>query len=237
MKPVKISIIIPSLNESAQINDTLQSLQAMRQRGHEIILADGGSRDNTVAIAQHMVDHCVETGAGRAHQMNQGAAIASGDVLCFIHADTLCPENFDQLLSDTLCQSRKIWGRFDIRLSGSFWFFRVIEWLMNKRSCLTGIATGDQGIFICRNIFKKISGYADIPLMEDIEISKRLRRISRPECISHGRLITSSRRWENNGIARTILLMWSLRLRYFLGSSATRLAQEYYPQASRDPHT
>ncbi len=237
MKPGKLSIIIPSLNEAEQIIDTLTPLQALRQRGHEIILADGGSFDNTLELASPLVDYCLQGKAGRGQQMNHGASVATGDVLCFIHADTRCPDNLDQLLSETLCKSKKIWGRFDIRLSSPYWVYRIIEWFMNKRSCLTGVATGDQGIFICRNIFTKISGFAEFPLMEDIEISKRLRKISRPVCIHRIPLITSSRRWEKNGILRTMLQMWSLRLRYFLGSSVTALAREYYPQISHAQQT
>ncbi len=227
MKPAKISIIIPCLNEAKHIAATLTPLQSLRQRGHEVILVDGGSDDDTPSLARPMVDLLCHAETGRARQMNHGAALATGDALCFLHADTLCPENIDQLITHSLQHSRKkMWGRFDVRLSSPAWPFRIIEWFMNKRSCLTAVATGDQGIFICRNIFTRLGGFADIPLMEDIEISKRLRRISRPVCISQ-HLVTSSRRWEQQGILRTMILMWSLRLRYFLGSSAGALARSY----------
>ncbi len=227
MKSARISFIIPCLNEAGHIVSTLTPLQRLRKSGHEIILVDGGSHDKTTELASTLVDTLITSHTGRAKQMNAGAAEASGDILCFVHADTLCPDNIDQLLSRDLCQSRNVWGRFDIRLSSNRKVFRIIEWFINKRSCLTGIATGDQGIFICRNIFKRINGYADIPLMEDIEISKRLRRISAPLCIRHHKLVTSSRRWESRGILRTVLLMWSLRLRYFFGESEHALAQAY----------
>jgi len=227
MKLLKLSIIIPCLNEEKNIRSTLVALQEARKRGHEIILCDGGSTDNTVSLSQGLVDISIQSDSGRAKQMNTGASYASGDVLCFLHADTIAPTEIDQLITTAFIDSKKIWGRFNVRLSNSLWIYRIIESLMNARSCLSAIATGDQGIFICRNIFSKISGYADLPLMEDIEISKRLRKISRPHCISKARLITSSRRWEQYGILKTVFLMWKLRLKYFLGTSPSSLAQYY----------
>lgn len=227
MKLLKLSIIIPCLNEADNILATLEPLQQARKRGHEVILCDGGSTDNTVSLSENLVDTSTHSNPGRYLQMNTGASYASGDVLCFLHADTIAPENIDQLITHALNHSHKIWGRFNVRLSGSFWFFRVIEFLMNTRSCLTGIATGDQGIFISRNIFNKISGFSDLPLMEDIEISKRLRKITFPHCISKKQLITSSRRWEQHGILNTVFLMWKLRLQYFLGTPASSLAKSY----------
>lgn len=227
MKPARVSIIIPCLNESEQVVKTLNALQPLRARGHEVILVDGGSEDDTPSIAKPLVDQVCHSEPGRARQMNLGARAASGDAFCFLHADTLAPDNIDNLIIESLGQSRKkMWGRFDVRLSSTAWPFRIIEWFMNKRSCLTAVATGDQGIFICRNIFNRLGGFADIPLMEDIELSKRLRKVSRPVCIPQ-RLVTSSRRWEQQGILRTVLLMWSLRLRYFLGSSTASLARAY----------
>lgn len=224
---------MPCLNEAENICESLGTLQPLRKRGHEIILVDGNSTDNTVAVTKQLVDQQLSCSPGRARQMNYGAQSATGDVLCFIHADTLCPENIDQLLTNALQRSKKMWGRFDIRLSSNRWPFRIIEWFINMRSYLSGIATGDQGIFICRNIFRKLSGFSDIPLMEDIDISKRLRKISRPLCVSHYPLITSSRRWEKHGIFKTILLMWSLRLSYFLGAPAQSLSRSYSNHASK----
>ena len=227
MKLLKLSIIIPCLNEADNIIATLEPLQKARQRGHEVILCDGGSTDETVSLSKNLIDLSVPSSPGRALQMNTGARYANGDVLCFLHADTIAPDGIDLLITNTLNHSNKIWGRFNVRLSSSFWLFRIIEFFMNIRSCISGVATGDQGIFICRNIFTKLSGFSDLPLMEDIEISKRLRKISRPHCISRQRLITSSRRWEKNGILKTIFLMWKIRLRYFLGTAPSSLAKFY----------
>lgn len=227
MKLLKLSIIIPCLNEADTIRKTLRPLQMMRKRGHEIILCDGGSTDNTTELANNLIDQCIQCKPSRSLQMNTGASYATGDVLCFLHADTIAPENIDQLITETLNFSTKIWGRFNITLSNPHWKYKIISMFMNLRSCMSGVATGDQGIFICRNIFHKLSGFADIPLMEDIEISKRLRQISRPLCIRKAPLETSSRRWEAHGIYKTILLMWQLRLRYFLGTPATALAKLY----------
>ena len=224
---LKLSIIIPSLNEAEHITQTLLKLQELRNQGHEVILCDGGSRDKTLQLAKNLVDHILSTQAGRAKQMNAGSKLATGDILCFLHADTLIPADFANLITGTLSDSDRIWGRFDIRLSNTSLTYKVIAWFINKRSCISGVATGDQGIFIISNKFLKLNGYADIPIMEDIELSKRLLKISRPICITKSFLITSSRRWEKNGIIKTVLLMWRLRLGYFLGASPTKLAKAY----------
>jgi len=223
----RISIIIPCLNEEENIHSTLLPLQKLRQRGHEIILADGGSTDNTANIAAGLCDKFIISAKGRALQMNSAAAVSSGDILCFLHADTLAPEDLDTLITDALCNNKKIWGRFNIKLSGKQWQFRIIETLINVRSCISGIASGDQGIFVFRTVFNKINGFKNMPLMEDIELSKRLKEKSRPACISKNHLITSSRRWEKHGITRTVLLMWKLRLKYFLGTPAKQLEKLY----------
>jgi len=226
-KALKLSIIIPCLNEAEHITNTLSKLQELRNGGHEIILCDGGSSDNTPQLATNLVDHILNTQPGRAKQMNAGARLASGDVLCFLHADTIIPADFANLITGALSESGRIWGRFDIRLSNTSLTYKVIAWFINKRSCVSGVATGDQGIFVIKNSFLKLNGFADIPLMEDIELSKRLLKISRPVCISKSFLITSSRRWEKSGIIKTVLLMWRLRLSYFLGVSPTKLAKAY----------
>jgi rSAM/selenodomain-associated transferase 2 len=174
-----------------------------------------------------LCDIFLQADKGRALQMNAGAAQASGDVLCFLHADTLSPHNLDAHIFQALQQSRRVWGRFNIRLSGQHPAFRLIERLINLRSCLSGVASGDQGIFIYRSVFNRLGGYKAIALMEDIELSKRLRKISKPACIKQVCLLTSSRRWEKHGILRTVLLMWKLRLKYFLGSNPQQLASEY----------
>ncbi|MBG7601652.1 MAG: TIGR04283 family arsenosugar biosynthesis glycosyltransferase [Gammaproteobacteria bacterium] len=222
-----ISIIIPVLNEATCIESTLNRMQPMRKRGHQIILVDGGSQDNTVALAEPLVDSLLYSTAGRAVQMNTGAAAASGDIIWFVHADTLMIPDTDVLLKNALYDSAKKWGRFDIRLSGDVKALRIIERMMNWRSRLSGIATGDQGIFIHHETFERIGGFANIPLMEDIEISKRLKRAAgRPLCLPR-KLTTSSRRWEKNGMLPTIILMWRLRLAYWMGANPVDLAGQY----------
>ncbi len=225
--PCKLSIIIPCLNEEANIEATLKPLQTLRERGHEIILGDASSTDNTVTLATSLCDKIISCEKGRAAQMNAGANEATGDILCFIHADTLCPENLDRIIIHELKTTHYLWGHFNIKLSSSKPVFRLIESLINIRSCITGIASGDQGIFIYRHIFKRLSGYSPIPLMEDIEISRRLKKISKPVCIKNRPLITSSRRWEKHGVLRTVLLMWTLRLKYSLGTPAEKLVTQY----------
>lgn len=221
-----VSVIVPALNEAATIAATLAPLQAARTAGHEIIVVDGGSTDATVDRARALADSVIASPPGRARQMNAGAGIATGDVLWFLHADTLAPADAIDGIGDALAESHRCWGRFDVRLSGNHWPFRLIERAMNLRSCLTRIATGDQGIFVTREAFAAVGGYADIPLMEDIALSKRLRKHTPPACLK-SRLVTSSRRWERNGILRTVLLMWRLRLAYFLGAAPDALAERY----------
>jgi rSAM/selenodomain-associated transferase 2 len=222
-----ISTIIPTLNEAATISDTLAALQPMRKRGHQVILVDGGSQDSTFSIAKPLVDLALCSSAGRATQMNAGAGVAHGDLLWFLHADTHIPVDTELLLEPLLRDCTKEWGRFDIRLSGNELSLRIIERMMNWRSRLSGIATGDQGIFIYRDTFERIGGFSDMPLMEDVDISRRLKRASgMPLCLSH-KLTTSSRRWEKHGVLPTIVLMWRLRLAYWLGASPTDLARQY----------
>ncbi len=222
---MKLSIIIPALNEAEGITASLRALQPLRARGHEVILADGGSVDDTVNAARGLVDRVLVSTPGRAAQMNLGANAATGNVLLFLHADTRLPEVADVLI-ETALKGGEGWGRFDVRLTGSSLAFRVIEFCMNLRSRVTGVATGDQAIFVSTSLFNSMGGFADLPLMEDIEFSKRMRRISAPCCL-HDRAITSSRRWESGGIVRTVLKMWKLRLRYALGADAERLVRDY----------
>ncbi len=225
---IKISIIIPSLNEAQCIAQTLAPLQPLRSEGHEVILCDGGSQDNTTDLARPQVDLILSSPKGRAVQMNLGAEAASGEVLWFLHADTRIPADAHTNLIANLASSSRVWGRFRVGLSGSSRIFRIIEGMMNLRSCISGIATGDQGIFVLSQVFKRIGGFDQIPLMEDIALSKRLKRLSRPLCMPD-RLTTSSRRWEENGIFTTIILMWRLRLAYYLGTSPQALANRYNP--------
>ena len=222
---MKLSFIIPTLNEESYIRSCLEPLQQYREKGHEIILADGGSTDETLEIAEPLVDRITLSGKGRARQLNAGAAAATGDIFFFVHADTLLTSEINHLLSEKI-HSTRAWGRFDVRLSGSHPLLRVIELLMNLRSRITGIATGDQVIFVTRTMFRECGGFPDVPIMEDIEMSTRLLRICRPECL-HEKVVTSSRRWEHNGIVRTIVKMWYLRLIYHLGADPEVLARKY----------
>jgi rSAM/selenodomain-associated transferase 2 len=222
---VKLSIIIPVLNEEMNLSRMSRHLQSVCQQEHEIIIVDGGSVDNTLSIAHELTDSVIVSQPGRALQMNSGASIASGDVLLFLHADTFLPDNTAQIIGD-LAHRKNYWGRFDVRLSSNRFVFRLIEALMNLRSCLTSIATGDQAIFIERELFHGVGGFPEIALMEDIEISRRLKKISKPVCIRQ-KVITSSRRWESGGIVATVLLMWKLRLYYFFGASPEKLKQLY----------
>jgi len=221
-----ISIIIPVLNEEPVLVESLPRLQAWRQRGCEIIVVDGGSRDHSAEVARAFADRVVLAPQGRAKQMNTGARVAKGEILWFLHADSRPPAGADGLIRQALAEPGVLWGRFDVRLSGDHPLLRLVETLMNSRSRLTAIATGDQGIFVRRVSFEQAGGYPDIPLMEDIALSRVLKRASRPACLRQ-RLTTSSRRWERNGVLRTIVLMWSLRLAYFLGASPARLARIY----------
>jgi len=222
-----ISIIIPVLNEEPVLVESLLRLQALRQRGCEIIVVDGGSRDHSAEVARVFAGGIVQAPQGRAKQMNMGARAAKGEILWFLHADSQPPAGADGLIRQALAEPGILWGRFDVRLSGNHPLLRLVEMLMNIRSRLTAIATGDQGIFVRRVSFEQVGGYPDIPLMEDIALSRVLKRASRPACLRQ-RIMASSRRWERNGVLRTILLMWSLRLAYFLGASPARLARLYY---------
>ncbi len=222
-----LSIIIPTLNEADTIQSTLMPLQNMRQRKHEVLLVDGGSSDDTVKLAAPLVDKIIQSPKGRAVQMNAGSQRASGDVLWFLHSDTFAPGCADNLIEQFINKTNKRWGRFNIRLTGRRLIFRLIERMINLRSWFTGIATGDQGIFIEKSLFNTLGGFKEIPLMEDIDLSKRLRKVAgRPLCIKN-KLTTSSRRWEKHGIIQTILLMWRLRLAYSLGTPAEQLAKHY----------
>jgi len=222
---MKVSIIIPVLNEAEHIADTLISLASYRSQGHEVIVIDGGSNDGTVSISQQYADRVLRSDAGRAMQMNSGIDEASGDALLFLHADTRLPADAVAKLIHAV-EDGYFWGRFNVRLSGKHFMFRIIERMMNLRSCITGVATGDQAIFVSHESIEIVGAYPRLPLMEDIVFSKRLRELGRPACIRQ-QVVTSSRRWEDKGILRTMLLMWRLRLLFFLGVSADRLARQY----------
>lgn len=228
---MRCAIIIPVLNEAEGIVTCLSHLQSLREVGHEIILVDGGSVDGTPELARSSVDQLVKTSAGRARQMNAGAHVAKEDVLVFLHADTFLPSTAMQDITHALGITNKLWGHFSVRLSGRQPVFRLIEWMMNRRSCITGIVTGDQAMFIRREVFALAGGFDEIPLMEDIAMSKKLKTYSRPACL-RTRVCSSSRRWERHGIIRTVFLMWSLRLRYWLGTSPDVLVRRYYKNPS-----
>ena len=220
-----LSVIIPVLNEQATIVDTLLCLQALRERGNEVIVVDGGSRDATRSLATAYADTVITAPKGRGTQLNQGAAQAQGHALLFLHADTRAPRDVDCRILQALAGGCG-WGRFDVSLSGRHPLLRVVERLMNLRSRWTGIATGDQGIFVSSELFHRLGGFPEQPLMEDIAFSRELKKVTRPHCL-RTRLITSSRRWEQQGIVATILRMWTLRLAYYLGVPAGTLARRY----------
>lgn len=221
---MKLSIVMPVRNEAAGIVQALLPLQELRG-ALELIVVDGQSQDATRLLAQPLADQLLESSPGRARQMNTGAAAAQGDWLLFLHADTRLPDGFISLLQEAQ-DSGADWGRFDVQLEPSSALLRLVARMINLRSRLTGVCTGDQALFLRRRLFEQLGGYAEIPLMEDVELSKRLRRVNRSYCIATP-LSTSSRRWQQHGTLRTILLMWRLRLLYWLGVAPERLAESY----------
>ena len=222
-----LSIIIPALNEAENLPDTLACLQPMRARGQEVIVVDGGSRDTSIETARHVADQVIGSARGRARQMNRGAQFARGEILWFLHADTRVPEHADGAILSAVASTGRCWGRFDVQVADASLLLAWVTRLMNLRSRLTGIATGDQGMFMTRAAFEQMGGFEEIPLMEDIAASRCLRRQSPPAAL-HDTLLTSARRWRRHGVIRTIVTMWALRLAYFLGVPAQRLAR-YYP--------
>jgi rSAM/selenodomain-associated transferase 2 len=224
---MRLSVVMPALNEADGIEEALASLAPLRARGVEVVVADGGSSDATVALACPLADLVIAAPRGRGAQMNAGAAASGGDVLLFLHADTRLPRDADALIRDGLLRSGCTWGRFDVRIPGAHPLLPIIAAMMNLRSRMTGIATGDQAIFISRAAFG--AGFPEFALMEDIAMTKRLKRTGRPLCISSP-AVTSGRRWEKHGVMKTIVLMWCLRLAYFLGANPARLARSYAPR-------
>ena len=224
--PPAISVVLPVLDEAESIGRSLRPLQSLRGRGIEVIVVDGGSRDGTWRVARPLCDRILEASRGRARQMNAGAGVARGRVLLFLHADTRLPTGWNRMVRDALASRSRDWGRFDVRLDGSHPMLRIVERAMNLRSRLSGIATGDQAIFVTREAFRAVGGFPNIALMEDIALSRVLRARTRPACL-RTRVVTSSRRWERNGIARTIVLMWRLRLAFALGADPEKLARRY----------
>lgn len=226
MAPVRLSVVMPVLNEAAGLGAALQALAALRAGGAELIVADGGSSDHSAALAQAGGAQVVNAPRGRALQMNAGAAQARGEVLLFLHADTQLPAGADELISQALASGLRVWGRFDASITGRPAMLKLIAALMNLRSRRTGIATGDQAMFMTRAAFEAVGGFPAQPLMEDIEMSRRLLRLSRPACL-RAKVQTSGRRWESRGVWRTVLLMWRLRWAYWRGAPPERLAEWY----------
>ncbi|HZA95025.1 MAG TPA: TIGR04283 family arsenosugar biosynthesis glycosyltransferase [Burkholderiaceae bacterium] len=225
---MRLAVVVPVFNEVTSIASTLARLQPLRVRGAQVIVVDGGSTDASLAIAKPHADQLLTSPRGRSQQMNAGAkaAIAGGaDVLMFLHADSELPDSADCLIDSALRTSGRAWGRFDVRIDGPP-MLGIVSAMMNLRSRLTGIVTGDQGIFVTRTAFEQLGGFAPIALMEDIEFAKRAKQLSWPAAIST-RIVTSGRRWQRHGIWRTIVLMWRFRAAYFFGADPQRLAQRY----------
>jgi rSAM/selenodomain-associated transferase 2 len=221
-----LSIIVPALDEAAGIGACLAALASLRAKGTQVVVVDGGSTDGTADIAVPLADRVISAPRGRASQMNAGARAATGDTLLFLHADTRLPPGADAMVLEGLAASGREWGRFDVRIEGGSPMLAAVAGLMNLRSRLTGIATGDQALFARREAFERAGGFPAIALMEDIAFCASMKRGGRPLCLS-AKATTSGRRWERRGTLRTILLMWRLRLAYYLGADPARLARRY----------
>ncbi len=220
-----LAIIVPVLNEGAALAARLQALQPLRSRGAELMVVDGGSTDGSVAVAAALADQVLTAPRGRAAQMNAGACATRAGTLLFLHADTQLPPDADALIEQAL-DAGCAWGRFDVHIAGAHPLLPMVAAFMNARSRITGIATGDQAMFVRRAVFNAVGGFAPQPLMEDIALSRRLRAVGAPACLA-ARVITSGRRWDEHGLWRTIALMWRLRAAYFLGASPQALAARY----------
>jgi len=223
---MRLSIVVPARNEEKGIGNTLAALQPLRAQGHEVIVVDGGSVDATATLAAAGADRVLNASSGRASQMNAGAHVASGDVLLFMHADCALPPNAADEIRAAMRYGLR-WGRFDVTIVGQPHVLKLVAYMMNLRSRLTGIATGDQGIFVQRALFMRVDGYAALPLLEDVALSKTLKRVAgRPACL-RARIRTSGRRWEAKGAWNTIVTMWRLRLAFALGADPGKLASQY----------
>jgi rSAM/selenodomain-associated transferase 2 len=226
---MRLAIVVPVLNEAATIEAALRRLAPLRARGARVIVVDGGSSDDTAARAAPLADRVLTAPRGRALQMNAGAQAEeamAADVLLFLHADTRLPEDADRVVASALADGAHSWGRFDVRLDADGWPLRLVEALMNWRSRATGIATGDQAIFVTRSAFTWLHGFAPLPLMEDVDFCSRAKRLTKPAAL-RDRVVTSARRWQQHGVWRTVALMWRLRLAYFFGADPAALARRY----------
>jgi rSAM/selenodomain-associated transferase 2/rSAM/selenodomain-associated transferase 1 len=225
---MKLAVVMPVLNEAAALNAGLAALADLRARGAVLIVADGGSRDGSLALAQAQADAVVCAPRGRAAQMNAGAGhplARQADALLFLHADTRLPPAAEALIEQALA-SGSAWGRFDVRIAGRHPLLPLVAALMNRRSRLSGIATGDQAVFVRRPVFESLGGFAPLPLMEDIDLSARLKRVGVPACLRE-RVTTDGRRWDQRGFWRTVWLMWRLRAAWAAGTDAQTLALRY----------
>ena len=223
---MRLSIVIPVHDEAAGITPRLAALTGLRRAGCEVIVVDGGSGDDTAEIAAELCDQLVLAARGRAVQMNAGAAHARSNLLLFLHADTDLPPGALAAIEAAMRDKPIAWGRFDVVLASTHPMLRVVSAMMNWRSRVTGVATGDQAMFMTRAAFDQAGGFPAIALMEDVAMSKRLKHLAAPRCLRLA-VTTSARRWETRGIAATILLMWRLRLAYFLGATPESLARLY----------
>jgi rSAM/selenodomain-associated transferase 2 len=221
---VHISVICPVLNEAKAIGATLAALLPLKP--NEIIIVDGGSGDGTQEICRGLGVAVMVAPRGRAMQMNYGAARATGDVLLFLHADTRLPPTAFSDIRAALADPHYVGGRFDLELDDDRWMLRVIGTMISVRSRLSKVGTGDQAIFVRRAIFDTLGGFPEIPLMEDVAFCRALKRAGAVACLK-SKVITSARRWELDGVWRTILRMWFLKACYFLGVSPRRLKQFY----------
>ena len=222
----RLSVIVPALDEALHLGATLQALREARARGAEVLVVDGGSSDETAVLAQSLADRDLHSPRGRAAQLNAGAAAARGEILLFLHADSVLPAAFDGLVEAAIADRVLAWGRFDVRIDGGPRMLALVAFMMNWRSRLTGIATGDQAIFVTRALFERVGRFPAQPLMEDIAFCRHAKRIAAPIRL-RGPVVTSGRRWARHGVARTVVLMWRLRLAYFLGADPVQLAARY----------
>ena len=221
-----LSIVVPMLNEAEALPELLAHLSIWRERGCEVVLVDGGSSDGSAQLARAARFKLIDSACGRGLQMNAGAAACHGEILLFLHADTRLPDTAEVAVRCAMANAARHWGRFDVRIDGRPAMLRVVAAAMNLRSRLSGIATGDQAIFVRRALFEAVGGFPELALMEDIALSARLRRQWRPVCLRQ-RVRTCGRRWEQRGVWRTIVLMWRLRWAYWRGVPAERLAEAY----------